>query len=172
MTSEKAYVEVLRLLCVCFTEFVNNARAESKADIIPDEEFNNLFSNVKDLLQLNSELLHDFEDRIENWDTRKKIADVIVKKGPFLKLYSVYSRNFSAMMTKYEECCKKYPKFGKVVQDFEATPACKQLRLSHFLLKPIQRLPQYKMLLEDYLKHIDAGSEGRKLLSSIRQVKR
>ena len=27
------------------------------------------------------------------------------------------------------------------------------------MLKPVQRLPQYKMLLEDYMKHLDTSSD-------------
>merc|ERR1712223_2231900 len=44
-------------------------------------------------MMFNSELLKDFEDRIENWDSLKKIADVLVKKGPFLRLYATYLRS-------------------------------------------------------------------------------
>ena len=32
------------------------------------------------------------------------------------------------------------------------------MKLKHFMLKPVQRLPQYKLLLEDYLKHLDPES--------------
>ena len=31
-------------------------------------------------------------------------------------------------------------------------------RLQHYMLKPVQRLPQYRLLLEDYLKHLDPDS--------------
>ena len=63
------------------------------------------------------------------------------------------------MSLHFEECCKKYPKFGKFVKEFETFPQCRSLKLSHYLLKPVQRLPQYKMLLEDYLKHLDAAGD-------------
>ena len=44
------------------------------------------------------------------------------------------------------------------VQEFEKLPKCGQLKLQHFLLKPVQRLPQYRMLLEDYLRHLPPSS--------------
>ena len=60
-------------------------------------------------------------------------------------------------------------------QEFEKQPRCQNLKLKHFMLKPVQRLlfinsilalptnrhfrlPQYKLLLEDYLKHLDTDS--------------
>jgi len=31
--------------------------------------------------------------------------------------------------------------------------------LQHFLLKPVQRLPQYRLLLQDYLKNLDQNDD-------------
>ena len=50
--------------------------------------------------------------------------------------------------------CIKNPHF----KEFEKQPKCGQLKLQHFLLKPVQRLPQYRMLLEDYLRHLHPDS--------------
>ena len=88
-----------------------------------------------------------------------KISDIIVNKGPYLKLYTAYVKNFADMSSHFDECCKKYQKFGKLVKEFEKFPQCRNLKLSHYMLKPVQRLPQYKMLLEDYLKHLDASND-------------
>ena len=64
------------------------------------------FSTQQDLLQ-------DFDSQIANWSTLPKRAYVIVKKGPFLKLYTMYIREFSAVNYHFDECCAKYPKFAK-----------------------------------------------------------
>ena len=157
-TSEKVYVDVLRLLNIEFRDYVQRARFESKSGIMPDQDFVKLFSNLPELMMLNEDLLRDFEERISNWDDIKKIADVIIKKGPYLKLYTVYIRDFSAMNFHFDECCQRYAKFGKLVKEFEKLPRCQNLKLKHFMLKPVQRLPQYKLLLEDYLKHLATDS--------------
>ena len=159
MTSEKVFVDILRLLNVEFREFVQTARRESKSGILSDADFSRIFSNLPELQTLNEDLLQDFEDRIENWDSSKKIADVIVKKGPFLKLYTTYIREFSAVNHHFDECCTRHPKFARLVKEFEKKERCRNLKLKHFMLRPVQRLPQYKLLLEDYLKHIDENSE-------------
>ena len=70
-----------------------------------------------------------------------------------------YLKNFSDMIRHFDEACKKFPQFGKQVTMFEKLPKCRNLKIQHFLLKPVQRLPQYKLLLEDYLKHLDEDSE-------------
>ena len=159
MTSERVYVDVLKLINIEFRDYVQKARLESKSGILPDHDFVKLFSNLPELMMLNEDLLRDFEQRISKWDEIKKIADVIIKKGPYLKLYTVYIRDFSAMNFHFDEVCQRYPKFGKLVKEFEKLPRCQHLKLKHFMLKPVQRLPQYKLLLEDYLKHLDSDSD-------------
>ena len=158
MTSERVFVDVLRLINVEFREFLQKHRRESKHGILSDSDFSRIFSNLPELQTLNEDLLQDFEDRVENWDTLKKIADVIVKKGPFLKLYTTYIREFSAVNYHFDECIKQHPKFAKLVREFEKGARCRNLKVKHFMLKPVQRLPQYKLLLEDYLKHLDPES--------------
>ena len=159
MTSEKVYVEVLKLLNIDFRNYIQEERQKSKSIVIPTEDFLKLFSNLLELLMLNSDFLRDFEDRVQNWRKRRKISDIIVNKGPYLKLYTAYVKNFADMSSHFDECCKKYQKFGKLVKEFENFPQCRNLKLSHYMLKPVQRLPQYKMLLEDYLKHMDANND-------------
>jgi hypothetical protein len=159
MTSERVFVDILKLLNVDFREYVQAARRESKSGILSDADFSRIFSNLPELHTLNEDLLQDFEDRIENWDTKKKIADVIVRKGPFLKLYTTYIREFSAVNHHFDDCCTKHPKFAKLVKEFEKRERCRNLRLKHFMLRPVQRLPQYRLLLDDYLKHLHEDSE-------------
>jgi len=174
MSSEKVFVDVLRLLNIEFREYVERKMQESRVEILPDEDFARMFSNLPELLIFNEDMLKDFEDRVENWDTLKKIADVIVRKGPFLKLYTIYIRDFSAMCSHFDECLNKYQNFKKVVKDFESLPRCQNLKLKHFMLKPVQRLPQYRLLLEDYLKHLEPESsdfdDTTKALSIVSEV--
>jgi len=115
--------------------------------------FTKIFLNLPQLLVFNFELLKDFEERINNWDTRKKIADVLVKKGPFLKLYLTYINGFENTIKLLDEICIKHPAFGRVVKDFEILqPKCLRMSIKVHMLKPVQRLPQYKLLLNNYLK--------------------
>jgi hypothetical protein len=154
MTSERVFINALKLLNVDFRQAVHTAAAEHKCAVIPDAELDKILNSLPQLQSLNEDLLHDLEARIDKWNSVKKIADVIVKKGPFLKLYTSYIQNFESQCMYLEECCQKYPKFGKVVKEFEGSPRCQKLSLKHYMLKPVQRIPQYRLLLEDYLCHL------------------
>ena len=96
--------------------------------------------------------------RLEKWDENPVIADIIMKKGAFLKLYTDYTKDFNEVPKLLEDAKKKYPKFKELTAEFEQRPECANLRMEHYLLKPVQRLPQYSMLLESYIKKISPSS--------------
>ena len=159
MLSEKEYVKVLCLINIDFREYIEKGRREAKAEIIPDKVFARIFSNLLELQMLNADLLKDFQARVQNWENVKMIADIIVQKGAFLKLYTSYVQDFQEISEIFITSCDKYPAFGKLVRDFEALEKCGKLKISHFMLKPVQRLPQYKLLLEEYSKNLSPSSQ-------------
>ena len=48
-----------------------------------------------------------------------RLADIFVKKGAFLKMYTDYIRDFESMVTLLDETRRKNSEFDKVVTDFE-----------------------------------------------------
>lgn len=139
-SSERVFVDCLRLMCVDFREAVKSASTgkDSMSPIIPESELNKILNYLPQLQNLNHELLSDFEMRLRNWSSLPKISDVIVRKGPFLKLYSSYIRDFQSQSALLEECVQKYPRFGKFLKQFESSARCKSLSLKHYMLKPVQ----------------------------------
>lgn len=166
MSSEKVFVDVLVLLC-------KDMKEQCRSDI-PESELEKVITPLPQLLCLNEDILKDIKERINHWDTLPKISDVFIKKGPFLKLYSSYIQNFQAQCNFFDECCQKYLLFSKKVKEFEMSDYCKKLSVKHYMLKPIQRIPQYRLLLEDYLKYLEPGSEDyedtEKALQIVRNV--
>ena len=118
--------------------------------IVPEAQLSEIFVNLSQLLNINQSLLKDFKERVnpKNWESNKKICDVIINKGPYLKVYSAYISKFTHLCDAFRNCCKNFPKFGKLVKEFEAQPVCKNMQIEHYLLKPVQRLPQYRLLLK------------------------
>jgi len=156
ISTEKVFIDVLNLLCKTFVMFVEQTGGDAK--LLPSTDLSKIISPLPQLLSLNEDLLQDMESRLKNWNEHPKIADVIVKKGPFLKLYSTYIQNFESQSNLLDEYCQKYPRFQKCVKDFEASDVCKKLTIKHYMLTPIQRITKYRLLLESYLKNQDEES--------------
>ncbi|XP_046357623.2 FYVE, RhoGEF and PH domain-containing protein 6-like isoform X4 [Haliotis rufescens] len=160
--SEEVFVDVLKLLNIDFRNHVTKAAEKLDHAVIPSEMLNKILDYLPQLHNFNEDLLKDLTERIENWKENPKVADIFVKKGPFLKMYSSYIRNFENATAMFEESCKRYPEFQRIVKEFEVSPRCACLALKHYMLKPIQRIPQYKLLLQDYLKNLPSDSPDYK----------
>lgn len=52
-------------------------------------------------------------------DENAQLADIFLKKGPYLKMYSTYIREFDKNVALLEEQSKRNSAFGAVVREFE-----------------------------------------------------
>uniref|UniRef100_A0A2D4FJT2 FYVE, RhoGEF and PH domain-containing protein 6 n=1 Tax=Micrurus corallinus TaxID=54390 RepID=A0A2D4FJT2_MICCO len=154
MSSEKVFVDVLKLLHIDFRDSVAHASRQFGKPVIEDKILNQILYYLPQLYELNRDLLRELEERLSHWIDHQRIADIFVKKGPYLKMYSTYIKEFDRNITLLDEHCKKNPGFAAVVREFEMSPRCANLALKHYLLKPVQRIPQYRLLLTDYLKNL------------------
>ncbi|XP_076776139.1 FYVE, RhoGEF and PH domain-containing protein 6 [Arvicanthis niloticus] len=154
MSSEKVFVDVLKLLHIDFRGAVAHVSRQLGKPVIEDRILNQILYYLPQLYELNRDLLKELEERMLSWTEQQRIADIFVKKGPYLKMYSTYIKEFDKNIALLDEQCKKNPAFAAVVKEFEMSPRCANLALKHYLLKPVQRIPQYRLLLTDYLKNL------------------
>ncbi|XP_066505097.1 FYVE, RhoGEF and PH domain-containing protein 6-like isoform X2 [Hoplias malabaricus] len=162
MSSEKVFVDVLKLLHITFRDTVNKASIQAGKPVIEERNLNQILYSLPQLYELNCNLLSELENRVANWNEHSAIADIFLTKGPYLKMYSSYICEFDKNVALLEEQCKKNLAFAKVVREFESSPCCANLAVKHYMLKPVQRLPQYQLLLTDYLKNLNENSPDYK----------
>uniref|UniRef100_A0A3Q3F4Z3 FYVE, RhoGEF and PH domain containing 6 n=1 Tax=Labrus bergylta TaxID=56723 RepID=A0A3Q3F4Z3_9LABR len=137
-----------------FRDAVSRASHQSGKAVIEERLLNQILYYLPQLYELNHDLLRELKERVN-----AQLADIFLKKGPYLKMYSTYIREFDKNVALLVEQTKKNQAFGAVVREFEVTsPRCANLALKHYLLKPVQRIPQYQLLLTDYLKNLSEDS--------------
>ncbi|XP_043083169.1 FYVE, RhoGEF and PH domain-containing protein 6-like isoform X2 [Puntigrus tetrazona] len=154
-SSEKIFVKVLKLLHVDFRDAVLKASCQAGKPVVDERVLNQILCYLPQLYELNCDLLRELEERVAHWNEHCSVADIFVKKGPYLKMYSTYIREFDKNVALLEEHCRKNTAFAKAVREFESLPCCANLAVKHYMLKPIQRIPQYQLLLTSYLNNLD-----------------
>ena len=159
MSSEADFIASLTLICDDFTNFLHQA---SQQVSVPN------LDNLPEILELSRNLLQEFQYRFHHWEEIRKISDVFLSHSEQFGVYLRYLRNFSNMNKHFDDCYSNNPQFRSLSESFEALPVCRSLKLKHYLLKPVQRLPQYKLLLADYLKHLE--NEGEDYQDSLRAL--
>ncbi|XP_061839640.1 FYVE, RhoGEF and PH domain-containing protein 6 [Nerophis lumbriciformis] len=174
MSSEKVFVDVLKLLHIDFRDAVAKATRQNGKPVVDERVLCQILYYLPQLYQLNKDLLRELEERVAHWSEHQRLSDIFVQKGPYLKMYSTYIRQFDNNVALLDEQCRKNAPFAAVVKDFEMSPRCASLALKHYLLKPVQRIPQYQLLLTDYLKNLPQDSEDYKdtqaALSIVKEV--
>lgn len=183
MTSEEVFCNVLKLLNVDFRQSVtdqgcidskNSGNNRSSRNGLPEDDLNRILNYLPQLQNFSEGFLGDLQQRLTDWDQHHKIADIIVTKGPFLKMYSSYIRDYEHQCNLLDDACSKYPNFNRAVQSFESSEKCCKLGLKHYMLKPVQRIPQYRLLFQSYLDLLPATSpdivDATKALAILEEV--
>lgn len=105
------------------------------------------------------------------WDPATDlIGDILVPIAPFLKMYSLYVKNFSSALARIESERKSNGSFDKFLKDTERSTWGKSnqdgfgfgLGFQAHLLTIVQRIPRYKLLVGDLLKATPESHRDRK----------
>ncbi|XP_060772157.1 pleckstrin homology domain-containing family G member 3-like isoform X3 [Neoarius graeffei] len=122
--------------------------------IIPDQVCA-LFGNIEDIYEFNSELLQEL-DLCKNDPVA--IAKCFVLKSDYFEIYTQYCTNYPNSVAALTECMrnKTLLKFFMERQEVLKHP----LPLGSYLLKPVQRILKYHLLLQEIAKHFDPDEDG------------
>jgi len=108
---------------------------------------------VEQILGINSMLLNDMEKALSSFP-ESKIGAVMLNIAPFFKTYTTYVNNYDSAFELYETLMKKKPKFKEFLSEQVYTnPSTERYKFETYLILPVQRIPRYKMLIEDILKN-------------------
>ena len=139
---------------------------DSSPPILSHNKVQLLFHRVPEILNCHTLFRIALSEAIRNWDKEEKIGDVFVasfSKAMVLEIYSDFINNFTAAM----ECAKQESKRKSALADFlKVKQITAHDRVSFFglMVKPVQRFPQFILLLQDLLKETPPGHPDRMAL--------
>uniref|UniRef100_H2Y6T6 Uncharacterized protein n=1 Tax=Ciona savignyi TaxID=51511 RepID=H2Y6T6_CIOSA len=129
---------------------------------MPETAVNSIFSHVPAIYQFhNTFLLPQLRERLANWFADPRISDIMCRAAPFLKMYSLYVQNFDDAMNTIKTWSQKSHGFSAIIKSIQKLPECNFLTLQHHMLSPVQRIPRYQMLLQDYVRRMPQDATDR-----------
>ncbi|KAI8905330.1 hypothetical protein DFJ77DRAFT_551934 [Powellomyces hirtus] len=168
LSTERTYVAQLEALMEVYIKPIE------ERGLLNAQELNSIFANVKSILLFHSEhFLPDLEARCGQPD--QPMGAVFLASAPFLRMYSTYYNNFdsaNSLVSQLESqaaasasaapAASSGPQFGAgggrkalgkrfrdFVQEAKQDPRHTQNSLQSFLILPVQRLPRYKLLVDE-----------------------
>ena len=150
--TEKSYVAQLQLVV---DVFIDPLRLENILDNI---DINEQFLNWEPILGLHKQLLEQLEaGSAILGDT--KVGQIFINYSSFFKMYMQYLSNFEVALTRRAELMCKNKKFLNFLDKAEKDSRCRNMGIESFLVTPVQRIPRYRMLLEQILKFTPESHE-------------
>nr|XP_021487713.1 FERM, RhoGEF and pleckstrin domain-containing protein 2 isoform X2 [Meriones unguiculatus] len=155
LATERTYLKDLEVITVWFRSMV------VKEDAMPATLMTLLFSNIDPVYEFHRGFLHEVEQRLALWegppsthlkDDHQRIGDILLRNMCQLKEFTSYFQRHDEVLTELEKATKQYKKLEAVYKEFELQKVC-YLPLNTFLVKPVQRLVHYRLLLSRLCRH-------------------
>uniref|UniRef100_A0A8C4RF60 Rho guanine nucleotide exchange factor 10 n=1 Tax=Erpetoichthys calabaricus TaxID=27687 RepID=A0A8C4RF60_ERPCA len=151
LESEKNYLDALRRIL----ENYEKPLSEMEPKLISERKLKIIFCRIKEILQCHSLFQIALASRVGEWDGSEMIGDVFVasfSKSMVLDAYSEYVNNFSTAMGVIKKMCATKPAFLDFLKQCQESSS-DRITLYGLMMKPIQRFPQFILLLQDMLKN-------------------
>lgn len=155
METERMYVKDLRSIVEDYLAHIIDI---GNLPIRP-EQVCALFGNIEDIYEFNSELLESL-DMCENDPVA--IAQCFVNKSEYFEIYTQYCTNYPNSVAALTDCMRSKT-LAKFFRDRQAALK-RSLPLGSYLLKPVQRILKYHLLLQEIAKHFDPDEEGYEVI--------
>ena len=170
LTTEKSYSESLHTIMEEYHKELRTEQFKLKP-ILPECDIDAIFGNVEDLLVISDDLRDKLQKRVNaaGHDEAPRVGDVMCSISPFLKLFQKYVIRFESAAQRLVECRDKTPQFHAFL---EAKSARGVMPLESLLIMPVQRIPRYKLLLEEIIKlKSEDDVDKQDLQEALRKVK-
>lgn len=142
ISTELTYVERLRITLDCIVGPIKSLR------ILSQEDISNQFDCLEEIYNL-----HTRNPIVGSASQNLKFIDLFNDISDNLKAYSNYLVNYEPAMQRRGHLLISNRRFSDFVEKLEKDPVLQTQSLESLLILPVQRIPRYRLLLEQLLKY-------------------
>lgn len=171
LETEENYVNDMKTLFNVYAKAFKDS-SKSEKPLISASDASLIFSDVEVIIGFNDAFLKKLSEEMAQYDRFKtNIADIVLEMAPFFKTYTRYCNNYDRTLQLVNKN-KLNPEFKQFLLALDKDERTNRLGLQSYLIKPIQRIPRYRLLLQDLLKHTHKEHKGyKKIEDAIEKIK-
>jgi len=147
---ERSYVKAMQTLVQDYLLPLEQA----DPSIVSYQMMRQLSCNVRDILEVHSQLLDQLQIVQAKWEEAEALGDLITKTFSEVNLFNIYSgyvNNLAGLQKNFKQEAETNQEFARFLKETGSNLGS-NLDWFSLSLKPVQKLPQLKMLLERLLK--------------------
>ncbi|XP_062422147.1 rho guanine nucleotide exchange factor 10-like protein isoform X2 [Pungitius pungitius] len=151
LQSESSYLDSLNRIL----QEYQRPLLEPQNSILNPKKVRGIFYRLQEIHQCHFMFQIALASRVAEWDHSETIGDLFVasfSKSMVLEVYSDYINNFTNAMTLIKKACVSKPAFLDFLKKKQSSSP-DRITLYGLMVKPIQRFPQFILLLQDMLKN-------------------
>ncbi|XP_052570067.1 rho guanine nucleotide exchange factor 17 [Peromyscus californicus insignis] len=163
LDTEQSYVESLRTLMQGYMQPLKQPENSLLCDPSLVDE---IFDQIPELLEHHEQFLEQVRHCVQTWHAQQKVGALLVQsfsKDVLVNIYSAYIDNFLNAKDAVRIAKEARPAFLKFLEQSMRENKEKQA-LSDLMIKPVQRIPRYELLVKDLLKHTPEDHPDHPLL--------
>jgi hypothetical protein len=165
IATEINYVTDLKVTTTMF----RRPLTEEKSAILPLEVFN-IFANIEDVYALNRKFLTVLQKEHGKPLGSKNYGKVFLEfASQFQKIYLTYAGRKTVSRNTLDRLCATNKKFLTFLEECLQKAPCRRLELKSFLIKPVQRICKYPLLLRTM---VDSAPKGYPDKASLVEAKK
>ncbi|XP_072318009.1 rho guanine nucleotide exchange factor 17-like [Eucyclogobius newberryi] len=172
LDTEQSYVESLRTLIQGYMRPLKQPDSGSIVDPLLVDE---MFYQIPEILEHHEHFLDQVSDCVNQWHDRQTVGHLLIQsfsKEDLANMYSEYIDNFLNAKDAVRIAKEAKPAFHKFLEQNMRENKEKQA-LGDLMIKPVQRIPRYELIVKDLLKHTSEDHPDHPyLLDAQRDIKR
>ena len=174
LQTEKTFVSSLRAFYKGYIDAIYLRDTPLKRELMSRGEIALLFSNIEQIITLNTDFLKRLESTMCSWPEESGgdapdecVGEFFLSVAPLFALYAQYTSNHDLAVDVLKDHYKDREDFEELMESCEAEAlrvmedVTGQKRppqpIGFYLIMPVQRVPRYKMLLQELLKRTPEG---------------
>ncbi|XP_076618966.1 dynamin associated protein 160 isoform X3 [Colletes latitarsis] len=160
ITTEQAYIEDMRLV----HEVFEKPLIESL--VLTVDEVDKIFVNWRDIIACNDNFLRTLRIRRDNSEggVVRMIGDILCENIPRMSAYIRFCSCQISAAVYLQRLTETVPEFVQVAHTCQQDPRTKGMPLSSFLIKPMQRITKYPLIIGKILEHTSVDHPDRQYL--------
>ncbi|KAK0084503.1 hypothetical protein PV325_006925 [Microctonus aethiopoides] len=161
--TERSYVEALQTLV---NKYFQPLKSPENSGLVESTTVDEIFYQIPAILSHHEIFLEELRKRLETWELHQTIGDVfldVFTKPVVLEAYTLFLDNWKSAK-KAIKICQGKPAFVRFLETMEREHKGK-LGLDQLLIKPVQKIPRYELLIQRLLENTDSTHPDYDLLT-------
>ncbi|XP_037050154.1 uncharacterized protein LOC119084247 isoform X2 [Bradysia coprophila] len=161
--TEKSYVDSLETVVL---KYLKPLKSPENAGIVDVQTVEEIFLMVPTILNVHKHFLDELKRRLDSWNPLQMVGDAFIEtfsKSTVLDAYTAFVNNWNRAKDAIRLTSSTRPAFSRFLEAMAREHKGK-LSLDNLLIKPVQKFPNYELLLLRLVKHTNVDHPDQKPL--------